>query len=270
MASTSHTRPAWSVKRGPFAALASAVLPGWGQIYAGRRQLGRRLLIIDAALFVLLLLTLAVFRLEVVKLWVSPAAIAVLMGLNLALLFYRWIATSDAFDAVDDTVTPQWVINVSLVGIGFLLVVPHLAFGYLAVTQYSLIQTVFGDTTSASADPASTGPAGDPDPNPVIVAAGDDQSTDTASESTTTSLAAPTFIWDGLERLNIVLLGADAGEGRTGLRTDTTIVVSIDPETGDAAMFSVPRDLSAIPLPPEMGIWGCDCFPDLIDRKSVV
>jgi len=221
-------------------------------------------LIIDAALFVLLLLTLAVFRLEVVKLWVSPAAIAVLMGVNLALLFYRWIATSDAFDAVDDTVTPKWIITVSMVGVGFLLVVPHLAFGYLAVTQYSLIQTVFGDTTSAAAEPAPTSPAVDPDPNPVIVAAGDDQSTGTASESTTTSLAAPTFIWDGLERLNIVLLGADAGEGRTGLRTDTTIVVSIDPETGDAAMFSVPRDLSAIPLPPEMGIWGCDCFPDLI------
>jgi LCP family protein required for cell wall assembly len=61
-----------------------------------------------------------------------------------------------------------------------------------------------------------------------------------------------------------LLLGADAGEGRNGLRTDTTIVVSIDPQTGDAAMFSVPRDMSGVPLPEGTGIWDCDCFDDLI------
>jgi LCP family protein required for cell wall assembly len=67
-----------------------------------------------------------------------------------------------------------------------------------------------------------------------------------------------------LDRLNVVLLGADAGEGRTGVRTDTTIVVSIDPESGETVMIGVPRDLSGAPLPPDMGIWDCDCFPDLI------
>ncbi len=79
---------------------------------------------------------------------------------------------------------------------------------------------------------------------------------------TTTTTLPP--IWNGLDRLNIVLLGADAGAGRRGLRTDTTIVVSIEPATGEIAMISVPRNLSNVPLPQGMGIWDCHCFPDLI------
>jgi LCP family protein required for cell wall assembly len=71
-------------------------------------------------------------------------------------------------------------------------------------------------------------------------------------------------VWDDLDRVNIMLLGSDAGVGRTGTRTDTIIVVSIEPETGDAAMFAVPRNLTEAPLPEGMGIWDCNCFPDII------
>lgn len=82
--------------------------------------------------------------------------------------------------------------------------------------------------------------------------------------TTTTTTTEPPRIWDGLERLNIMLLGSDAGVGRTGTRTDTIILVSIDPESGDAAMFSVPRNLTEAPLPEGMGVWSCNCFPDII------
>jgi LCP family protein required for cell wall assembly len=149
--------------------------------------------------------------------------------------------------------------------VAFVLVVPHLIFGYVAVTQYSLIKSVFGENVAISADPGPPSPNVEPDPLLATAIGGDDDSTATAAAPTVSSTTEPTSaLWDGLERLNIVLLGADSGEGRRGLRTDTTIVVSIDPENGDASMFSVPRDLSNIPLPVEMGIWGCDCFPDLI------
>jgi polyisoprenyl-teichoic acid--peptidoglycan teichoic acid transferase len=50
-------------------------------------------------------------------------------------------------------------------------------------------------------------------------------------------------------RWNIALLGGDAGPGRPGLRTDTMIVLSIDPSTGDAAMISIPRNLENLPMP---------------------
>lgn len=89
-------------------------------------------------------------------------------------------------------------------------------------------------------------------------------STTATSTTTTTTTTLPPRIWDGLERVNIMLLGSDAGVGRTGTRTDTIIVASIDPETGDAAMFSVPRNLTEAPLPEGMGIWDCNCFPDII------
>lgn len=61
-----------------------------------------------------------------------------------------------------------------------------------------------------------------------------------------------------------MLLGSDAGVGRIGTRTDTIILVSIEPESGDVAMFSIPRNLTEAPLPEGMGVWDCNCFPDII------
>jgi LCP family protein required for cell wall assembly len=51
------------------------------------------------------------------------------------------------------------------------------------------------------------------------------------------------------ERWNIALLGGDSGPKRWGLRTDAMLMVSIDPETGDVAMVSIPRNLERMPMP---------------------
>jgi LCP family protein required for cell wall assembly len=51
------------------------------------------------------------------------------------------------------------------------------------------------------------------------------------------------------ERVNVLLLGGDGGEGREGVRTDTVIVASIDADTGDTIMFSLPRNLEDLPFP---------------------
>ncbi|MGH3098899.1 MAG: LCP family protein [Streptosporangiales bacterium] len=50
-------------------------------------------------------------------------------------------------------------------------------------------------------------------------------------------------------RMNILLLGSDAGPDRTGTRTDTMIVVSIDLATGRSVMLSLPRNLQHVPMP---------------------
>ena len=62
--------------------------------------------------------------------------------------------------------------------------------------------------------------------------------------------------WDGQERLNILLIGADKQGG--GHRTDTLITVSIDPVTKKVAMFSLPRDTVDLPVPagPARSLWG--------------
>ena len=56
--------------------------------------------------------------------------------------------------------------------------------------------------------------------------------------------------WDGKERLNILLIGADQRPSEGTFNTDTLIVVSIDPVTKQVAMFSLPRDTVDVPIPP--------------------
>lgn len=48
----------------------------------------------------------------------------------------------------------------------------------------------------------------------------------------------------------ILLLGGDAGPGRSGLRTDTMMLFSIHAPSGRAALISIPRDLGGVLFPP--------------------
>ncbi|HEV7624803.1 MAG TPA: LCP family protein [Amnibacterium sp.] len=49
-------------------------------------------------------------------------------------------------------------------------------------------------------------------------------------------------------RYNILLLGGDAGPGRSGLRPDSISVVSVDALTGHMVMFGLPRNLDQMPF----------------------
>jgi LCP family protein required for cell wall assembly len=51
--------------------------------------------------------------------------------------------------------------------------------------------------------------------------------------------------WDGQSRLTVLMMGIDRRPGETGLsfRTDTLILLSLDPRTGDIGMLSIPRDM---------------------------
>ncbi len=61
--------------------------------------------------------------------------------------------------------------------------------------------------------------------------------------------AVPAWARDG--RLNLLLIGADAGPDRWSLRTDTMIVLSVSTTTGRTALFGIPRNLVNVPLAPE-------------------
>jgi polyisoprenyl-teichoic acid--peptidoglycan teichoic acid transferase len=58
--------------------------------------------------------------------------------------------------------------------------------------------------------------------------------------------------WDGKQRFTVLVLGLDKrpGEIGTGFRTDTMILLSIDPATKTIGMLSIPRDLY-VPIPGE-------------------
>ncbi|MDQ1286838.1 MAG: hypothetical protein QG622_403 [Actinomycetota bacterium] len=66
--------------------------------------------------------------------------------------------------------------------------------------------------------------------------------------------------WAGTARVNVLLLGSDAGADRKGIRPDTLIVASIDTKTGNTAMFSLPRNLEHVPFPP--GTPQAEDYPD--------
>ena len=95
------------------------------------------------------------------------------------------------------------------------------------VAEYTLITTdtvneVFG--TTASGD-------GPPGQGVQVATEGDDP-------------------WANQARVNILLLGSDAGADRTGIRTDSMIVASIDTKSGRTALISMPRNLLYAPLAP--------------------
>lgn len=82
------------------------------------------------------------------------------------------------------------------------------------------------------------------------------KSEDTTKSATRPTIAGPTARgakvadpWADKPRLNVLLLGGDAGADRTGTRTDTIILASIDTKTGDTTLFSLPRNAGRMPFP---------------------
>ncbi|HEY0508246.1 MAG TPA: LytR family transcriptional regulator, partial [Blastococcus sp.] len=68
------------------------------------------------------------------------------------------------------------------------------------------------------------------------------------------------------DRVNVLLLGGDGGAGREGVRTDTVIVASIDTESGDTTLFSLPRNLEDLPFPADSPL--AEVYPDGFDAGS--
>ncbi|MFC4462652.1 LCP family protein, partial [Pseudonocardia nematodicida] len=64
----------------------------------------------------------------------------------------------------------------------------------------------------------------------------------------------------GKPRLNVLLLGSDAGDDRAGTRTDTMMVASIDTNSGRTTLFSLPRNIQRAEFPP--GSEAAEEFPN--------
>ena len=59
---------------------------------------------------------------------------------------------------------------------------------------------------------------------------------------------------------------ATAARAATGVRTDTVIVASIDTETGDTTLFSLPRNLEDLPFPADSPL--AEVYPDGFDAGN--
>jgi len=247
------------------AATLSFVIPGLGQGWLGAFRRG-----LAMALPVLLLVGFLIGFVmsqgptRAVLVLVQPEMLIAFLILNAALLIWRVGAVIDAWRLAgrgvprsDTASRPRQIAAASVLGV--LLAVTlgtHVGLGYLGFKTYDTITSVF-----VTPEP---GPTQSPDPTT-------DPSADPTATPLPTPLPTPVPTWSTDGRLDMLLVGGDAGPGRWSLRTDTMILLSVDVATGRAAMFGIPRNLRNVPLPegPADAFPGCDCFPDILNGLFV-
>jgi LCP family protein required for cell wall assembly len=239
--------------RSPFAAaFLSLVFPGLGHVYLGayRRGLGFAAPpLLAAALVAGFAVRMTAFDLAglAVQSWFQ---IGIFVA-NLVALVYRAAAIVDSWSiarmlggravvSVSSTVRSAGIASIaSLCAVLLVMSGVHIAVARYDVLLSGTSSCIFDQETNC----AATGSPGPSD-------AGDTEAPVDTPASTIGPAASGAVgpQWDGKERLNILLIGAD--EQRGGHRTDTMIVVSIDPATGQIVMFQLPRDTVDVPVPP--------------------
>ncbi len=238
------------------AAFLSLLFPGLGHAYLGahRRALGFAAPpVLAGALIAGIVVRLDLFQLGGLALqtWFTTAVFIA----NLVALVYRAAAIADSWRIarwLESGAPGAWkprggvaaTGTASIAGLAAVLIVMSVA--HVAIARYDLVLARAADcifdasrtdcpTASASPDPSGGDPteAAAATPGPSAVG--------------TPVPAASITPWDGKERLNILLIGADEQGG--GHNTDTLITLSIDPATNQTAMFQLPRDTVDVPIP---------------------
>ena len=207
---------------------ALAIVPGAGLLGTRYRRLGFILLGVLAALvLVVTLFVLAKGEVSAaLNVAVRPDALLAIAGLaTVGALVWVFSIILTHRGTAPDRADPQTRVGLRLFTAFVCLLV---ALPMATVVRYSLIQR---DVVST----VFTGPAmGSLTPSNQQTATPDAQANDP---------------WDGVKRVNLLLLGSDAGPGRQGIRTDSMVEASIDPETGDTVLIGIPRSLERAPFP---------------------
>ncbi len=206
--------------------LLGSLVPGVGFITAGRRTLG------GAVLFITALLSSAALTYALIGnprkfaegLVADPNKLVLVAGVLLALTV-AWAAivmgTHASLRKYAHLGTLHRAMCALLVSslIG-LIAIPTAKAGSYALIARDALTSVFGASGSAGGPIGGQPDAGAGDP------------------------------WAGTDRVNVLLIGSDAGADRTGIRPDTMILASIDTQNGETVLFSLPRNLQRVPFPP--------------------
>lgn len=240
------------------AAFLSLLFPGLGHVYLGatRRALGLAAPpILIGALAAGIAVRLNVF--DLAGLAIQDWFITAVFIVNLIALAYRAVAIVDAWriarwlerpaDRPGRSVAARGgrIGLASIAGLAAVLLV--MATLHVAVARYDLL---LAGTTACIFDQGASGCGTSPTDTPGASDEPTDTATDTPEPSAVGTAVPSVSIppWNGTDRLNILLIGADEQGG--GHNTDTMIVVSIDPTTDQVVMFQLPRDTVDVPVPP--------------------
>ena len=213
---------------------------------------------------------LRVDRIALLGFLVDPGVLDAVFVVNLAVLIYRLVAIVDAYRVA------QYLNNSAASGAGqagraripgnlasiagLLAVILVMTGSHAVVARYDLLAKdvldsgciFIGDdnkTCDLDTTPSpSPGDTGQPSQDASALPTDSPEPEATPTGSALPEVAIPP--WDGKERLNILLIGADQRPSEGTFNTDTLIVVSIDPLTHKVAMFSLPRDTVDVPTPP--------------------
>ena len=251
--------------RSPFAAaFLSLLFPGLGHLYAGAPS--RALAFAAAPILLIALLAGIVLRLdriELVGLALNPFLLSSVFVANLIALLYRLVAIIDAYRVAEfmnaihasgdgrlgRVRLPRQPVSIA----GLLAVLLVMTGTHVAVARYDMLALdlfnsgcifVGGATTPVCDVDSSSTPA----PGDSVEASPSQDAEPSVVGTAVPNVSIPP--WDGKERLNVLLIGTDQRPKEGTYNTDTLIVVSIDPQTKQVAMFSLPRDTVDVPTPP--------------------
>ncbi len=248
-------------------ALYSAIIPGVGQLVAGVRRRGFVLLAIFllVSLVGVIILTRGV---DAILTWaVQPKVLLALLWVNIIIMLVRMFAVIDAWmTAKVGTLKPIRPSGpgVLMTGVGLALILvftvaPHAVAGYYTVVSHNLLTTVFAGDDGNGTKPSTT------TTHRSTNSSGGSPGSETTetSESTTTTLPLD---WGSDGRMTILLIGTDAGYGRSGARADSMNVASVDMKTGNVAIFGLPRNTGDTPLGKKTAAaLGMKTYPDILN-----
>ncbi len=241
------------MSRPGIAALLSALVPGLGQARLGASRRGALIALPFLGLLVAGAAALLLDPKAALDTLLSSGVLVVVLVVVIVLSVYHLAAIVDAFRlgnrlaaTQDPPVARRRVLGtplllVALAGvIGFYGVIE-----YLGVRAYQASEAIFVKPDTGFQIPEASFSAR-PSPTSGVVPTGPVTAPPPPSPT-----PVPVPAWEADGRLNLLLIGSDAGPGRWMARTDTMIMLSIDVGSGRAALFGVPRNIVNVPLPPE-------------------
>lgn len=222
-------QPEHDFRRTVLFTIAGTVVPGLGLIAARRRAVGAVILGAFAAALIGLGIYAATDLQGFLALAVDPTMLKrVAIGLIVLAAVWVGVIVASHLSLRGRPTTVQRAIGGVLVGLlAFAVAAPMAVAARYSYDQAGLVGAVFKSETDSK---SATRPTLD-------------------VPKATKGQTSQTDPWANKARLNILLLGGDAGKGRTGTRTDTVILASIDTQTGDTTMFSLPRNAGRMPFP---------------------
>lgn len=195
-----------------------AVVPGSGYLYAGRKLIGG---IVIAGWAIIAGFVAWYFGRDWrrgLDLVFDPQLLKIILGVVVALLLVWLFVVWTSYRLVRPRERPRWhtwVGNIAVIVFCGIMAAPVLRAAQYGMATAGFVERVFDNNDTATA----------PD--------------DVTHEDP----------WAGRERVNVLLLGGDGGEGREGVRTDSVILLSIDTRTGKTVTFSLPRNMANAQFP---------------------